>query len=142
MTERSRRPRGHMVVSHEFSGVARDLARDMRKTPTVAEALLWQSVRGKQLDGRRFRRQQPIGRFIVDFFCADERLIVEVDGGIHELQQDADKARAEILECLGYRVLRFSNDRVVGELSRVLEEIKGAFVAVEPRIPPSPTPSP
>ena len=82
---------------------------------------------GRQLEGRRFRRQQPIGRFVVDFFCASERLIVEVDGAIHDQQREADAERQQILEALGYRVLRVSAELVETEIGVALERIRAAF---------------
>ena len=74
-----------------------EISRQFRKEPTTSEAILWQALRGRKLDGRKFRRQQTIGNFIVDFFCGQERLVVEVDGGIHQLQQEADRQRQELL---------------------------------------------
>jgi very-short-patch-repair endonuclease len=83
-----------------------------RKEPAASEAILWQALRGKQLDGRKFRRQQPIGPFVVDFFCPSERLIVEVDGPIHDQQRDADHRRQELLESLGLRFVRLATAQV------------------------------
>ena len=103
------------------------VARTFRKEPTASEDLLWQALRRKQLDSRKFRRQQPIGPFIVDFFCAGERLIVEVDGAIHELQRAADAERQSLLEAVGYRVMRFSADEVETNLPAVLTAIRTAW---------------
>jgi very-short-patch-repair endonuclease len=74
-------------ISPELRYKMVEIARQFRKQPTPSEAILWQALRNRKLEGRKFRRQQPIGCFIVDFFCASERLIVEVDGLIHESQQ-------------------------------------------------------
>ncbi|HEY9766381.1 MAG TPA: DUF559 domain-containing protein, partial [Chroococcales cyanobacterium] len=63
-------------------------AREFRKEPTPSESLLWEALRKGRLDGRRFRQQQPIGHFIVDFYCPSEKLVVEVDGPIHEQQTE------------------------------------------------------
>jgi hypothetical protein len=76
-----------LSLKQKMTGVARQF----RREPTVSEDILWQAIRGRKLDGRRFRRQQPIGIFVVDFICSSERLIVEVDGGIHEFQQERDQ---------------------------------------------------
>ena len=104
----------------------RDHARSMRKQPTDAEALLWRRLRGKQL-GVRFRRQHPVAGYIVDFYCADARLVIELDGGGHAeaKQRDYDQRRSEVLERHGLRVLRLWNPEVVGSLEAVLEVIDG-----------------
>ena len=102
-------------------------ARLLRSNLTEAEAQLWQALRRKQL-GVRFRRQHPIERFVVDFCCPACKLIVEVDGEVHLAQAEADAARTERLECLGYRVLRFSNQAVLGQLDWVLAEIRQAML--------------
>ena len=82
-----------------------EVARVFRKEPTSSENVVWQALRNKQLDGRKFRRQHTIGPFIVDFFCTSEHLIVEVDGLIHEEQREADAERQHLLETVGYHVL-------------------------------------
>jgi len=91
---------------------------------TPAERRLWQHLRRKQLGGLRFRRQHPIGRFIVDFYCAEHRLIVEIDGDVHAGQVGYDRARDEWLEERGYRIVHFTNREVECHLSRVLEAIR------------------
>ena len=97
----------------------------MRKNLTPAENILWQRLRKKQFGGLRFRRQHPIGRFIVDFYCAEARLVVEVDGGVHDEPGHAeyDEDRQRFLQALGLRVLRFSNAQVINETDAVLEVI-------------------
>ncbi len=99
----------------------------LRHNSTEAEARLWQALRRKQIGGFRFRRQHPIERFVVDFYCPACKLIVEVDGAVHLAQAEADAARTECLESLGYRVLRFSNEAVLGRLDEVLAEIRQAL---------------
>ncbi|MEB3885425.1 endonuclease domain-containing protein [Lyngbya sp. CCY1209] len=98
-------------------------ARDLRKQLTPAEAKLWQALRRRQLAGLKFRCQHPIGRFIVDFYCASCKLAIEVDGEIHTQQKDYDEARTEQLEVFGYQVLRFSNQEVLNNLPAVLSRI-------------------
>jgi very-short-patch-repair endonuclease len=98
-------------------------ARQLRHRLTSAEAKLWQALRNQQLDGLRWRCQHPIGRLIVDFYCPAHRLIVEVDGGIHEQQQDYDCSRTEHLQGYGYTVIRFSNEAVESDLEDVLVTI-------------------
>jgi len=115
----------------------KEIARQLRKEATASEAILWQALRGRKLEGRKFRRQQPIGTFIVDFFCASERLIVEVDGGIHESQQDLDKERQSLLESLGLRFVRIKSTLVENDLASALEIISNALLPSPPQ-PPSP----
>ena len=103
-------------------------ARNLRQAMTPAEKLLWQYLRDNQLDGWHFRRQHPVGRFIVDFFCAKARLVVEVDGPIHLQQQAYDRERTALLEEeRGYRVIRFTNDEVMNDTAGVLQRIRKAL---------------
>jgi very-short-patch-repair endonuclease len=99
-------------------------AREMRKQSTRAEKLLWHALRNNQLQAT-FRRQHPIGPFIVDFVCNELMLIIEVDGDVHAKpdQQDYDQIRQRALESLGYAVLRFSNSDVLQNLNSVLANI-------------------
>ena len=101
------------------------LARQMRCEPTLAEQRLWQYLRRHQL-GVKFRRQQVIDRFIVDFYAREARLIIEVDGPIHQYTVEEDLIRQESLESLGFRVLRFTNDMVFEAMPDVLAEIRAA----------------
>ena len=87
-------------------------ARQMRKEPTRAEALLWVHLRKKQVGGLKFRRQHIIEHFIVDFYCPKAKLVIEIDGPIHGEQEEYDKAREELLQDLGYGLLRFPNAEV------------------------------
>src|SRR5712692_5383615 len=96
--------------------MASPLARKLRRTPTDAEIRLWSRLRGKQLAGFRFRRQHPLGPFVVDFFCAEAKLIVEVDGGQHA---DDGEARTRWLQARGYRVIRFWNNKVLANTEGV-----------------------
>ncbi|CAH8284655.1 leucyl-tRNA synthetase [Mariniflexile fucanivorans] len=98
-------------------------ARDMRAKPTLAEAALWEQLRNKNLDSK-FRQQHLIGDFIVDFVCLSKKLIVEVDGKIHESQLEEDAKRTEILENDYYKVVRFTNEEVLGNIENVLEKIQ------------------
>ncbi|MBI5963598.1 MAG: endonuclease domain-containing protein [Chloroflexi bacterium] len=101
-----------------------ELAREFRKAPTPSEAILWQALRGRKLDGTKFRRQQPVGYFVVDFYNSTYRLVVEVDGPIHDNQVDADRARQEILEVLGLNVLRIKSEIIEKNLSIALNDIR------------------
>ncbi|MDE2855884.1 MAG: DUF559 domain-containing protein [Chloroflexota bacterium] len=111
------------------------VARKLRKHPTTAEATLWTALRKRQLDGRKFRRQVAIGAFVVDFYCSTERLAVEVDGPIHDHQIQSDKIRQELIESLGIRFVRLTNDDVENRLEAAIDKIRGAFT-------PTPNPSP
>jgi len=84
---------------------------------------LWRQLRAHRLAGHSFKRQQPIGQFIVDFICFRGRLIVEVDGDHHKRQLDADRERTEVLEALGYTMLRFSNHEVLKQTAAVLQRV-------------------
>jgi very-short-patch-repair endonuclease len=95
-----------------------------RQNPTDSEALLWESLRGRRCGGLKFRRQQPMGRFIVDFFCAERRLVIEVDGPIHLSQRERDRQRQALLETTGLRFLRFTSEQVIHDLPTVLEAIR------------------
>lgn len=98
-------------------------ARLFRKESTHAERVLWGHLRARRLKGYKFRRQQAIDRFIADFYCFQAKLIVEIDGPIHNKQKDRDAARQERLELLGYTVIRFSNQQVLENLDLVLSKI-------------------
>ncbi|MEP6896016.1 MAG: DUF559 domain-containing protein, partial [Chloroflexota bacterium] len=101
-----------------------EIAREFRKELTEGEKILWGALRGKKLDGIKFRRQQPIGYFVVDFYASAFRLIVEVDGPIHSQQIEADKARQDILEELGLIVFRIKTETVEKNLPIALELIR------------------
>ena len=98
-------------------------ARELRKNPTDAERLLWQKLRFWQVDGCKFRRQQPLGRYIVDFVCLQRKLIVELDGGQHAQHADYDKERDGWLRGQGFVVLRFWNHDVHANIDGVMEVI-------------------
>jgi very-short-patch-repair endonuclease len=102
------------------------LAREKRHAPTPAENHLWQRLRRHQIAGLQFRRQHSIDRFIVDFYCPAVKLVVEVDGDIHQYTQVEDAMRQEFLESTGLRVLRFSNEQVLSDTERVIRAIEQA----------------
>ena len=110
----------------------REPARDLRQRATASETLLWEALRGRKL-GAKFRRQQPIGPFVVDFYCSEHRLVIEVDGAVHASQQEYDEERQDLLEQCGYRVLRLAADEVEQELSGSLERIRTALTPPLPR---------
>jgi len=96
------------------------LSREMRRHPTQAEARLWSVLRGRQLGGWKFRRQHVVVGYVVDFYCSDLRLVVEVDGPVHDERRCDDEAREADLRCAGAEVVRFSNDAVLHRLDEVL----------------------
>ncbi len=99
------------------------LAREMRHDPTTSESQLWQRLRNHQVRGFKFRRQHTIDRFIVDFYCSEAHLIIEVDGPVHQYTPEEDAVRQAFLENMNMRVLRFTNEQVQTNVGRVLTEI-------------------
>jgi very-short-patch-repair endonuclease len=110
----------------QHANMLRDQARELRRTMTPTEMILWKYLRGNLFSGLHFRRQQVIDGFIVDFCCHAARLVIEVDGSIHDQQRDYDAERDRILRTRGLRVLRFTNDRIANDLSACLMEIREA----------------
>jgi len=98
-------------------------ARSLRRRSTEAEHRLWHHLRNRQLDGWKFRRQFPIERFFADFVCVDAKLIVELDGGHHALNQLGDEERTRLLISFGYRVIRYWNSDVLTNTESVLDDI-------------------
>ncbi len=100
-------------------------AKELRRDMTPAEKILWQELRGNKL-GVHFRRQQVIVGFIVDFYCHKAALVIEVDGDIHDLQQEEDARREKVLREMGLRIVRFGNEEVMKNLSAVVGSIRQA----------------
>ena len=98
-------------------------ARELRRTMSLPENMLWQALH-KRPAGFKFRRQHPLGPFIVDFYCHKAALVVEVDGDIHDLQQEEDARREKALNDIGLRIVRFRNKEVLGNLSAIVSKIK------------------
>jgi len=113
-------------------------AREMRRSPTPAEAALWEALRSRRLDGLKFRCQHALGPFILDFCCPAHRLVVELDGAGHDEPEQAgrDEVRTEQLAAYGYRVLRFRNEEVFEDLDAILARIRAA--CAESESPPTP----
>src|SRR5215210_6886285 len=101
-------------------------ARDLRTRETSVEDVLWEELRGRRLDGTKFRRQHPIGTFVVDFCCTARRLAIELDGEVHAEQLEQDAEREAILATAGYRLLRFPNHSIRDNLPDVLAAIRSA----------------
>lgn len=115
----------------------RSQARTLRNNPTDVERLLWRHLRFWQLDGYKFRRQQPLGNYIVDFVCLKRRLIIELDGGQHAEQFNYDAARDAWLRREGFTILRFWNNDVTKNIDGVKEQILKAL-RITPYLDPSP----
>lgn len=107
----------------------KEFRKELRNNPTMAEASLWKALRKSQVEQRKFRRQHSIENFIVDFYCPSEKLIIEVDGKVHEnfINNEYDNIRTNRLNELGYRVVRFTNQDINKNLDIVLEAIKQEF---------------
>ena len=99
-------------------------SRKLRNHSTLAEVLLWQQLKGRQLLNYKFRRQTPIGKYIVDFFCHELMLTIEIDGSTHIQNEEYDAKRQKVLEGLGIRFLRFNDSQVKKNIEGVLEEIR------------------
>jgi very-short-patch-repair endonuclease len=112
-----------------------NVAKNLRKQATDTELSLWLHLQAKQLEGFKFRRQEPIGKYIVDFVCFEKKIIVEVDGGQHS-GSDNDKNRDEWLTKQGFKVLRFWNNEVLTNMTGVLEVIRSHCLLHPPLTPP------
>jgi len=112
-------------------------ARQLRQNATDVERRLWQKLRSRQFERFKFRRQRPIGPYIVDFVCLERGLVIELDGGQHEMHRADDERRDAYLHSAGYRVLRFWNNDVTQNLDGVLQAIDAAL-----RLDPHPGPLP
>ena len=103
-----------------------NLAKTLRKRSTDAELILWQRIKARRLEGIKFRRQQPIEDFIVDFLSFENRIIIELDGGQHVEDRQKDRERDKLLTKAGFKVLRFWNNEIFENLDGVLERIQQA----------------
>jgi very-short-patch-repair endonuclease len=110
-------------VSQQMRKGLIERARQMRAGPTPAEALVWKKLRKRQLGGLKFRRQHIIHAYIVDFYCPAARLVIEIDGAVHEKQEEYDQERDKILQESGYHVVRFKNADVEKNLDLVVAGI-------------------
>lgn len=100
------------------------LAKKLRYESTEAEKLVWRYLRARRLDGLKFRRQHPIGGYIADFVCLENRIIIEIDGGQHANEKNKDREREAWLKNQGFKVLRFWNNEVLENLEGILEVIR------------------
>ena len=112
-----------------------NIAKILRKRPTEAEKFMWRYLRSKQLEGLKFRRQEPIGNYVVDFVCYEKKIIVEIDGGQHCAERDGNRNRW--LESQDFKILRFWNTEVLKNSQGVWEVIRKNCLSCDP---PSPAP--
>ena len=118
-----------------MSNTRQIFAKQLRSNMTDAEKMLWYHLRGHRFLGAKFKRQQPLGNYIVDFVCFEAKLVIEMDGGQH-LESESDNQRDAWLQGQGFRILRFWNNEVLGETESVLEKI---YQTITPSPQPSPT---
>ncbi|MEZ4887702.1 MAG: endonuclease domain-containing protein [Chitinophagales bacterium] len=125
---------GWKTANPTFYQISRQYQLTLRKNQTPAEKVLWELVRNKQLGGFKFRRQHIIGVFIVDFVCIGAKLVIEVDGRIHDFQKEYDEARTKFLNVEGFEVIRFKNEEVLYDIEKVKLKI---VELLEPLLIPS-----
>ncbi|MDO9155184.1 MAG: homocysteine S-methyltransferase family protein [Paludibacter sp.] len=133
-TEHSKRPEYFTTTADNWR-ILQPIAKEMRKNPTEAENLLWQTLRRKST-GYKIKRQQVVDKYIADFICIEKRVIIEIDGEIHKIKEnnEHDVERTKVLNAQGYDVLRFSNKSVIETITKVAKEIK-AFLDNKPAPP-------
>jgi very-short-patch-repair endonuclease len=113
----------NIVIGQKVTTAKVQRAKELRQNMTGAEKVLWQVLRANRLNGLHFRRQQIIGGFIADFYCHAALLVIEIDGPIHDQQQEYDQARSEAIIAYGLDVVRFKNEEILTQLAKVLAEI-------------------
>ena len=128
-------PVKNIVVGQKIARAKAQRARELRREMTAAEARLWNELRTNKLGGLHFRRQQVIDGFIVDFYCHECGLIVEVDGDIHDLQKGYDVQRQSHLTARGFHVLRISNNEVLGHIDLVIDKILKTCLSLRDPLP-------
>jgi len=106
------------------------LASTLRKNGTLAEVLLWQQLKKRQIEGYRFIRQKPIGRYIVDFFCKELSLVIEIDGSSHDIRGEEDRKRQKELEDMGFIIIRVSEKDVRYNIESAVEEIRQKVIQI------------
>jgi very-short-patch-repair endonuclease len=116
-------PLRNIVRGQKVSTKRLERAKELRREMTSAEQILWKRLKANRLNGLHFRRQQIVHGYFADFLCHQHDLIVEVDGGIHDVQKDYDADREEYLISLGFRIIRFKNEEVMKNLEGILQRI-------------------
>ena len=126
----------------------KELCRELRKNQTKTEDLMWRMLRNRRFTGKKFLRQHPlcvrsvqgkVSFYIADFYCAEHKLVIEVDGPIHEMKKEYDKNRDEVMQAEGLRILRFTNDEVNKNPQKVLEQIAVELSAGFNKLTPGPS---
>ena len=125
--------KGQSIEYPMYFGAKPDIfekARELRKFETEAERLLWTRLQNNQLLGLHFRRQHPINRFIADFYCPKIKMVVEVDGGIHDIPENKayEIGRSEILNDFDIIVIRFTNEQIINDIESVIKEIETSAI--------------
>ena len=111
-------------MSHRTSDELKIARRNLRRDMTKAEKILWERIRDRRFMGHKFRRQHPlVKRFIVDFYCAKEKLVIELDGAVHSGREKMDREREAYIEAHGIKIIRFKNDEVEKDIDYVLKRI-------------------
>ena len=116
-------PVQNIVRGQSVSFEMLERAKKLRREMTPGEKILWKELRTNKLKGLHFRRQQIVHGYFADFYCHQHELIVELDGGIHELQKEYDAEREDYLIAIGFRIIRFTNEDITGNLKGVLQKI-------------------
>ena len=129
----------HYPTAKANTSEQKEYRKALRNNMTTAEAMLWRVLKGRGAGGMKFRRQQGIGPFVLDFYCPEHRLGIEIDGSSHDYKYEYDEKRTEYLREQGIRILRFSNRQVLTSIQGVLNEIVNA---VHQEVDPTPSPSP
>jgi len=124
-----------MHKSTRINPTAKQRARRLRSSMTEAEQRIWSILRKRQIGGYKFRRQHPLGSFILDFACLEAKLVIEIDGGQHTDQRDYDQQRTDWLESQGYHVMRFWNNEVLNKTEAVKEAIWQNLCSLPPSQP-------
>ena len=110
-------------------GYITKLARKLRLSMTKTELLLWEKLKGKQLNGFRFRKQHPVYRYVLDFYCAEARLAIEIDGEVHSGKEDYDEFRDGVLKSLSIETLRIQSSEIEDNIEAVLNRIKDKLIS-------------
>jgi very-short-patch-repair endonuclease len=116
--------RGVFIKKNNMYEIKKQFARFLRKDATIVENIVWGILRNRKFNNLKFRRQHEINGFIVDFYCHELRLAIEIDGKIHEKQKDYDKLREELIENEGVPFIRVTNEEVMRDINILLEKIK------------------
>jgi len=112
---------------HQSTPSGTQKARRLRQDQTPAETVLWRCLRNRQLEGLKFRRQFPVGKYIADFCCIEKKLVIEIDGGSHAGNEEYDCKRTLFLQEQGFHVIRFTNRMIYDQLDAVIEEIRSVI---------------